>query len=312
MADSRNNDVLIGRNGWLYLKNGSNELIKYYTQKNKFNGHLINAWHNLLKDRYARFERKSTRYIHIFIPNKLTIYPEYVSYPLNFFYCHPINAFWEGAKLKKHNEYLKYVINPIPYLYKNKTNHLLYRKTDTHWTFWGCYCAYKLICNKIEIPFVDELPNRKYTEIELAMDLGSKLNPAVTEKIKFYQLQKNASRIYANDLVRYKENNGLENDATLHVGSHVIYRNHKVSNSLVVVLFGDSFSGYRTHLLTGMLIETFFEVHFIWSTSIDINYINNVKPDIVITEIVERFMPIVPNNKFNLSRYVKNKMKLLF
>ena len=42
-----------------------------------------------------------------------------------------------------------------------------------------------------------------------------------------------------------------------------------------------------------------------------IDYINKINPDLVITEIVERFMPIVPNDKFNLRGYVKNKLKIL-
>ena len=52
-----------------------------------------------------------------------------------------------------------------------------------------------------------------------------------------------------------------------------------------------------------MMAETFSEVHFVWSTSLDYSYIESVAPDIVFTEIAERFMPKVPTDNFNLEKY---------
>jgi hypothetical protein len=69
-----------------------------------------------------------------------------------------------------------------------------------------------------------------------------------------------------------------------------------------VVLFGTSFSEYRTHLLTGMLAETVSELHFVWSTSIDFDYVEREKPDILIAEIAERFIPTCPSNNFSIEQ----------
>jgi capsular polysaccharide biosynthesis protein len=78
-------------------------------------------------------------------------------------------------------------------------------------------------------------------------------------------------------------------------GSHVVYEN--LSNTAAnkkIVLFGDSFSDYQQNLLTAMLAETVREVHFVWSHSIDHEYIRLVRPDIVISQSSEASMTVVP------------------
>lgn len=140
------------------------------------------------------------------------------------------------------------------------------------------------------------------------MDLGARLSPPVKERARFYNKLKYAERIYANSLVAYKEKNGLENHVGLHVGSNVVFRNTNTTNNQKVIVFGDSFSDYRPALLTGLLADTFRELHFVWSTALDFDYICRVDPDIVITVIVERFMPIPPQDNFNLNLYVNKKL----
>jgi hypothetical protein len=57
-----------------------------------------------------------------------------------------------------------------------------------------------------------------------------------------------------------------------------------------------------------MLAETFREVHFVWSVYLDLDYIAKHDPDIVLSEIVERFMPSVPNDSFDLDQYALKKV----
>lgn len=94
-----------------------------------------------------------------------------------------------------------------------------------------------------------------------------------------------------------------------HLGSNVVFQNENTLNKKKVVVFGDSFSEYRPQYITGALAETFSEVHFVWTTSIDYDYVKREKPDIVITEIVERFMPKVPDDSFCLEDHVKNQIR---
>jgi hypothetical protein len=49
-----------------------------------------------------------------------------------------------------------------------------------------------------------------------------------------------------------------------------------------------------------MLAETAREVEFVWSSNLDWAYIKRAKPDIVVYELVERFMTIVPSDQLSL------------
>jgi len=304
------NTVLEGIDGWLYLSGGSNNLISYYQEKNKFSKEHINAWHKILKKRFLSLKNNGIDYIHLFVPNKLSVYPEFAGIPLGNFTKHPIQAFMDSFDEVNCQYYAhkNCIINPIPLYHEKKKKFLLYWKTDTHWTFWGCYFAYLLICEKIGILPNQDLMNRNYGESDLVLDLGGKIVPQVKERARFYQILKYAKRTYANEIVKYKEKNGMENEITLHVGSQVIFQNNEALCPQKIILFGDSFSEYRPVLLTGLLAETFKEVHYVWSTSIDFDYVWSIMPDIVITEIVERFMPQVPGDNFKLKAYAKDKL----
>jgi hypothetical protein len=302
-------DVIVGKDGWLFLGGGSNSVMDYYTGKKIFDAHLTRKWRRLLSGRFDRLKALGADYVHLFAPNKLSVYPEYHPDSMPYFNGHPIRALMNSygeENIRIHEN----IIDPIPYFTDLKKDHLLYWKTDTHWTYLGAYAAYQLICSRLQVDPLSELLDRKYGEAELALDLGSKVSPLRKEVARFYSVLEKSKRVSANPIVNYKEDNKLENEIGWHVGSNVVFRNSSSVDGRTLVLFGDSFSEYRPHLLTGLLAETFREVHFVWSVSLDYEYINNVNPDIVVTEIVERFMPSVPDDEFSLNRYTRKKMKL--
>jgi hypothetical protein len=68
-------------------------------------------------------------------------------------------------------------------------------------------------------------------------------------------------------------------------------------------------SSYNNHALkcsgfvfwrVRLVAQTFREVHFFWSNSIDYDYITETKPDIVLSELAERFVKRVPDDKRDL------------
>ena len=301
-------DVHVGNDGWLFLRQGSNRLIEYYEKPDLFNDELVQKWSDLLSKRIEYFGEKGMDYVHLFVPDKLTIYPEHYGTQSGYPQGGPLRKLDQAVKKLKNHDVRDHIVNPIDYFNEQKASLQLFWKTDTHWTFHGAYCAYELICSKLGVEPNKELVNRPKSTGRLAMDLGSKLNPALKEDVAFFKVLKDAKRIYANDIVTYKEANRLENCEGLHMGSHVIFRNESAAYSKRVLIFGDSFSEYRPYLLTAALAETFYEVSFVWSTSLDMNYLEKYDPDIVITEIAERFMPRVPTDAFDLETYVRNTL----
>jgi len=140
--------------------------------------------------------------------------------------------------------------------------------------------------------------------------------------------------VYANQVVRYRENLQLDNfakrvieskaesnaiafenisrDLSRSHGAHVVYENNSATAAdKTIVLFGDSFSDYKQNLLTGMLAETVKEVHFIWSDSIDHEYIRQIRPDIVITQCAEASMTVLPEDKGNVRHWAEQSLSVL-
>jgi alginate O-acetyltransferase complex protein AlgJ len=307
--NQKQKDVHVGNDGWLFLLKGTNKSVEYYQDPDLFSSQMVDHWINLLRARVKYFTDKNIRYVHLFAPNKLTIYPEHFRGELPFFGDSPLQKLYRILVEHEEKDVLDHVINPVVQFNKAKESNKLYWKTDTHWTFHGVFAAYQMICSKLGVTPNMDLLQRGKRKGHLILDEGSKLDSPVSEEVEFYDLLKDAKRVLENDLVKYKEKNKLEKtNMDLHVGSNVVFYNKAAPNPEKVILFGDSFSEYRPHLLTGVLAETFREVHFVWSVSLDFEYIEKAKPDIVITEIVERFMPQVPADTFNLEKYCRSKL----
>lgn len=296
-----NGDTLIGKDGWLFLAGGGNAPLDYYLNKIEFGGNLIRGWCELLRERQHKLI--GIKYVHLFVPNKESVYDHKTGLDPIPSPGSPLISLFRNASGDQRKTLEDICINPIAYFKRIRESFQLYWKTDSHWTPSGCYAAYQLICSRLGISPLADLLSRPFTEGTIALDLGAKLTPQVKETARFYNLCKNSYCSEANELVNFKKEHNLENEPGLHVGSRVKFTNPNAHSKLKIIIFGDSFSEYRPSLLTGMLAETFYETHFVWSTSLDYKFIGEIAPDIVITEIAERFMPIVPEDKFNVSSY---------
>ncbi|MGD9969664.1 MAG: hypothetical protein AB7S65_04355 [Sulfuricurvum sp.] len=302
------NEVIVGKNGWLFLAGESNNLLRYYNEADFFSDATCQEWKNILCLRKDRLSKMNIEYVHIFAPDKLSIYPEFTLETFRHFDAHPINKLFKQYS----NDLEHFVINPIVSFKEAKIAKLLYWKTDTHWTFFGCYEAFRLLMKNINQVIPERFFDYSVQKVERMRDLGSKLNNPVAELCEIHSFAKTAQRVYANELIQYKEKHIDLDDGGLHIGSHVIFQNSSLDIIRKrVVIFGDSFCEYRPFLLTAMFAEVFIEVHFIWSTSLDYEYIEKIKPDIVISEIAERFMNRVPDDRFVLSKYIAEKMVTL-
>lgn len=296
--------VSIGEDGWLFLKKGTNNVASFYRDQADPNNLVSDSWAKLLQDRHRRIASTGARYVHIAPPDKLTVYGDKIG-----FEGRSLGPLGRLARFSEARGLDIPLINLAPIFDEKKSDTLLYWKTDTHWTPWGCLSAYETLCLSLGVEPNDDLMARDYREGDAVFDLGSRFSPPIRERARFYNFLKDAERVEENALVRYKEANSLQNAVGLHVGSRVVFRN--VSPEAIparVVLFGDSFSEYRPSLLTGMLAETFQETHFAWSASVDYGYIERIRPDIVITELAERFMPILPRDGVDVDRDADTRM----
>jgi hypothetical protein len=298
-------DVHVAPNGWLFLIGGANKVFDVYSGKQDQS--WVSGWAELIDQRVSGFLAQGIKYCHISAPEKLSIYNRYLEKD----FSKTINLDNSPALLLERgiesDRCLTAYINPTAYLQKQSEAYQVYHKTDTHWSFLGAYSVYQLLMNRLGFEVDSGILANKTPGGECVMDLGGKMVPNITEKVFFYTPRPQVRRIFRNKLVEYKEEMGLEGEGGLHVGSSVEFFNDKALHDCRVLIFGDSFSEYRPQLLTGLIAETFTSVKFVWGLSVDPDIVSEFKPDIVITEAAERFMPFyIPKDNFCNADFIKS------
>jgi alginate O-acetyltransferase complex protein AlgJ len=290
--------VYEGQDGWLFLTGGSNSIGALYDRGAALLDDIkLQQWVKLIEDRARRLERLGIEYVHISIPEKLTIYdnklhdPPIVDWRLS-----PAMRLREMMQRSRYAHVWLDLIEPFRAA-RDATQ--LYYRTDTHWTPEGCFLAYKLLCEKIGIRPELTLLTRPRREVESVLDLGLKMEPLVYEQLKLYDFTKDSKRTYRNVIAQYLDT--VTANALVHIGSHIGYKNSNPSAAnKKILIFGDSYASQRPDGLTAMLAETAREVEFIWSSNLDWAYIKRARPDIVVYDLVERFMTIVANDQLSL------------
>ncbi|MDR7037716.1 hypothetical protein J2X36_002467 [Methylobacterium sp. BE186] len=285
--------VHVGRDGWLFLTGGSNRALDQY------GGGLLRWWHlrrwaRLIEARTARAAGLGIRCVHAIVPAKLSVYDN-MTRDLAY---DPGRA--STRLLARRLMGLPgYVDLLTPFRAARDGPVPLYQRTDTHWTVDGCLLAYREVMRALGAVPPADIGERPRFDLDLVRDLGGKLPGAPRETATHWDLQRHAVRRYANALVEAHEAAG-RGDAP-HTGAHVIYRNAGPGiDPRRLVLFGDSFAHFAPILLTGLLAESFAEVHFVWSAHLDWEYIERVRPDALVVELAERFLARLPKDDFDV------------
>ncbi len=299
VGEISNDDVAIaGKADWIFINAGSNNLMEYHTGKKQLSPPKINQWNQLLQQRIEWHQVRQIAYQHIFIPNKIAVYSEYYPHNINVVNNRPIK------QLQKKCQQL--FLYPIDLFFEQKAHYQLYDKQDCHWNFWGCYFAYSLICQSLGIK-----PKLKLLDIPLKIskkkgDLGNKFG--LKERSPQADFQFTSQIAYDNQVINH-----------CHQGSIRILKNERIPHGKMII-FGDSFSNpgfpnYTTKKrlaarLASLFAETLNEVHFVWTPWVDFAYIEREKPDFVLTEMAERFLVKVPDDRDHLPLNEFAAMKL--
>ena len=293
-------DVHIGRDDWLFLTGGSNRVLDQFGVQG-FPRASLWKWRTLLSERVRRCARLGAVYAHAVAPEKLTIYHD-ATHDLPF---DPKRA--PALRLRRWltgSRAARAWVDLVAPLRAARHDAPLYLRTDSHWTFEGCEIAYRAICAKLRVAPRDDIRARRVDTPEIYIgDLGSKLDPFRSQTLRSCRFETAAVRHSANGLIHHHEALGRIGDA--HIGAHAVFRNaDPKADPRRIVVFGDSYAHHAPNspvsTLTPFLADTFREVHFLWSTSIDWSYLDTVRPDFVLGEIAERFMIEIPIRGFRI------------
>lgn len=299
-------DVHEGRDGWLFLTGGTNRVLAQYGRPG-VSRRLLWRWRRIVADRVRACERLGATYVHAVAPEKLTVYgdqaPNLALDPARA----PVRrlARWltasAGARAFADLDAAFRAARAA-----DPGGPPLYLRTDSHWTLHGCEVAYRAILSRMGVvPRDDVAARRTGGTTHFSGDLGRKFAPIRTEHAPVTTFATQARRVHVNALLAELEAQGRGVEA--HLGAHAVFRNDDPgADPRRLVIFGDSFCQHTAHspvaTLTALMADTFREVHFLWSTSVDWDYLGRVRPDFVLGEIAERFMIDLPPRSFRIER----------
>jgi hypothetical protein len=266
----KNTKVLIGQKGWLFLTHDTNDIINQIKGNKSLNSE---AWSQLINKRLLFFEKSNIPYYFIIAPNKECVYSQFLPNDIEISQNRPI------YDLIKLYDKLIYPIEEI----KAANSFDTYDKMDTHWNDYGAYVAYHQLIDRIllsqKIFKIDQKDINFNKTPKIDPDLGSKigLNKDTTIKCK----------VSLNDKIQKIYDNNIKN-----TGRHYVWQNTSIPTDLKIMFFGDSFG----HKLANILKYSCKTLIYKQQPNLDFDFILEQKPDMVISEQVERFIIRTPES----------------
>ncbi|MGN0612535.1 MAG: hypothetical protein ACI4JB_01405 [Porcipelethomonas sp.] len=146
---SAEDDVIIGRDGWLYYSYTADDFTGVSPAENweiEETAHIIQ-----MMEKYA--QSKGTRMIFACVPNKNSVYPEYM--PYNYLKSSMPSDLdrLESQMTETGVDFisLKRVLSEKK---EEEPEMLLYHKTDTHWNNYGAFTAYNAVAEKLSTDII--------------------------------------------------------------------------------------------------------------------------------------------------------------
>ncbi len=298
--DAQHSLSVEGRDGWLFSADAFNQLSAGYSETSN----ALADWRDELTERSHRLAARGTRYLHVFTPDKLSLYGDNLDVQVPEGKAEapysPLRRFSGRFRAD-----LPCLIDPTAYLQRKSEQHSLFWKSDTRWTPWSAFMICQLLCSRLNVDVNSRLLGYPYNEATRLMNLDGNVLPEQAEMIRSYRFSLRSKRRYANDLAQLREQTFGVGDRRLTnpdfaQGAYTVFENrHPDASQRCLLVFGNENAMDSRTLLTGMLAETFSEVHFVWGSGIDYDMVEKIHPDVVVTQSNELQLLDKPDTTFN-------------
>ena len=282
---SPGNLAIIGRQGHVFLLDGTNHLLDQYLAKESDPAiqAIAHAWIDCLLTRHRMLNERGIAFRQIIIPEKSTalseLYPVVVNGPTAQF-----GAIEKRIAQLPDNEFYVPVRGPLSvHPDRNRT----YSTVDTHFSPLGCYLTHKLLMESLGESVVPVPFTRRVVSLG---DVGSRFPGAHLCSADYYP------DLSALEGIVFEPQRLELVEGARQIGTRVVYANPGAPVQKKVVAFANSFFelGVEANRISWWMSRWFSEFHFIWTPEIDYDYIDKVKPDIVIAQTIERFLVRAP------------------
>lgn len=276
---TRDGKLLVGKDGWLFLDNDTNHVVRQHTGDLLFSPVGLRRWQLVLENRTAWVERMGARYFFVVPPNPHTVYPEKMPDDLPLSAQRPVTQLMEHLASERSFARVLYLLDAM--LAAKRTDFELYTPVDTHWNGRGAFVGYKLLMDEVEKScavrrITDDVIS--YSEHEQEGDLGHKVDPPRTGRRAYAHILNRASRLVADNCVE-------------HTGRMMLMECEEAPPTTCVVC-GDSYS----YTVLPLLAESFRRLVFAQVPTLDRDLIRKERPDVVISIVNERFLLEPPND----------------
>ncbi|HEX4644526.1 MAG TPA: alginate O-acetyltransferase [Verrucomicrobiae bacterium] len=263
--------VIKGSDGWLFY--AKEDMVQQYRGAHQFTPQDLFEWQRLLENRRDWLAARGIHYIFVVAPDKQSIYSDQL--PAWLAKARPETKLDQFlAHMRAHSTVD--VLDLRLALRQAGRTAPTYLKTDTHWNFFGGYVAYQEIVRALskQLPALEPLPlNRFHLRNEpgagdLAGMLGLDPDEIAEDNRVLFAPKSDLPPLETN----FQFNNAHFNFS----------RNSLAQNNMI--FFHDSF---------GLAVEPFLGYHFAkvvcpWQNTMDPKLIEQEKPVVVVTEMVER------------------------
>jgi len=278
--------VMLGRDGWLFL-DGSNLEMDYFRASMPFSEDELARWRRALLQRYIWLERQGIRFLYVIAPNKSTIYPEKV----------PARIHRAATRLDQLLKYLRRRPLPAGFLMVDlrktlraaKSQYPVYYKTDSHWNGFGALLAFNKIMSVLSRFYLLHPPGLEDFTVSLEQgvnhggDMAAMLSLAdVLHEPQAVKIEPHSpSRAIVLEPTRWIDKE-LQREVTICPGAELPE----------ALMFLDSFGD----MLAKNLSEHFQKITYIRDIELRFHsrIVLEVRPKIVIQEMVERLLQVVP------------------
>lgn len=264
--------VLIGKNNWLFLQNDTNRVVEQNQGSLVLTPEGYLKWVRTLQARKSILKSQGIQYYFLVAPNKECVYPEYLPNDYNINDERIINQLIRQCKIREIE-----ILYPLEIFNLYKSEKDLYSPINTHWNGAGGFVAYDFLMHKMKIDTrILTWEDIYYREAVISEDLGNKLIPKQSASFIWGRVHNaQAQTIFDNEVV----NSGRQ-QITL----------NKNSSLPTAVIFHDSFM----EVMLPYLMESFSKIYLFHTPNVDYDIIEKIKPDVVISEMVERFLAQIP------------------
>jgi hypothetical protein len=246
----------------------------------RFSDDDLRRWRLTLETRTAWLEQRGCAYSFLVPPNAHSVFPEDLPDDVTSAPERPIHQLM--GHLEEAGSFMKILYPLDEFVAAKSDEHPVFPVTDTHWSSWGAYLAYRLLIDQMQARGIDlqvvEADSVMFRSEYSTGDLGYKVDP-----------NEHSHLIRAR--VRDPRPRMLFDNCIANTGSMIVTECDSVPKTRCV-MFGDSFA----YTVLEFLAATFSRVMFVHTPTTDFSIVNEEKPDVVVSILNERFLIMRPSD----------------